>query len=217
MAGVVASRSLFQSRLLLPALVALCGPLVYVYHEMSAFDTHAFSLRRLFGMSVVLVLAANLVYQGLNTHSLRPLSVLVGSETRQGYLARNLQAHYAAIELTNEVVPQEGRVLFLWEPRSYYCRVPAQPDAILDRWAWLLHRHAGNLAAIAGELQQEGYTHVLYHRAGAEFVRRASLDPLQEEDWAALDAFLKRYLEKEGGAGEAYVLYRILPAMGGDR
>jgi hypothetical protein len=125
-----------------------------------------------------------------------------------------LQAHYAAMELTNDQVPQEGRVLFLWEPRSYYCRVPAQPDAILDRWAWLLHRHEGDLAAIAGELRAEGYTHVLYHRAGADLVRRANLDPLTEEDWATLEAFLEEYVASEGEAGEAYLLYRILQSPG---
>jgi hypothetical protein len=92
--------------------------------------------------------------------------------------------------------------------------VPAQPDAILGRWAWLLHKHDGDLALIADELRKQGYTHVLYHRAGADLVRRANLDPLKEEDWAALEAFLEGHLAKEGETGEAYVLYHILPATG---
>ena len=170
--GAIHSQSLFQSRLLLPAFVALCAPMAHVYDELGVVDTPALSLRRLIGLSVVLVLAANLCYQFLDTLRARPLPVLLGEESREAYLARTLGAHYGAMELVNERVPEEGRVLLLWEPRSYYSRRWAQPDAILDRWAWLLYRHRADLAAIAAELEEEGYTHVLLHRAGAEFVRR---------------------------------------------
>jgi 4-amino-4-deoxy-L-arabinose transferase-like glycosyltransferase len=218
--GVVASQSLFQSRLLLPAFVALCVPCAYVYDELRTLDTTILSLRRLVGLSVALVLAANLCYQFLDTLRVRPLPVLVGEESREAYLARNLGAHYGAMELINERVPAEGRVLFLWEPRSYYCRRPAQPDAILDRWAWLLVRHKADLAAIAAELEQEGYTHLLLHRAGAEFVRReqdGAIPPAPlprdgvhgDGDFAALDAFLQIYGRELGRVGEAYELYRL--------
>ena len=213
MAGVLSSRSLFQSRLLLPACIALCGPLAYVYHELCTLDRPRFSLRRLVGMSVVLVLAANLCYQSYNTLRQRPLPVLVGLESRADYLARNLGAHYAAMELLNERVPEQGRVLFLWEPRSYYSHVPAEPDAILDRWPWLLSRHdAGDRerqSAMAGELREQGYTHILYHRAGAELVRRTGLDPLSEQDWIALDDWLEFYLDPQAQIGETYVLYAL--------
>jgi hypothetical protein len=97
----------------------------------------------------------------------------------------------------------------LWEPRSYYSRVPTEPDAILDRWPWLLSRHGADLGAIDADLRAEGYTHVLYHRAGADLVRRAGLDPLREADWAALERYLERYLDEETQIGEAYVLYAL--------
>ena len=45
MAGVIRSQSLFQSRLLLPACVALCAPLAYVYDELRALDRPRFSLQ----------------------------------------------------------------------------------------------------------------------------------------------------------------------------
>jgi hypothetical protein len=160
-------------------------------------------------MSAALVLAATLCYQGMHTLRQDPLPVLVGLESRDDYLARNLGTHDAAMDLLNERVPQQGRVLLLWEPRSYYSRVPTEPDPILDRWPWLVFRHGGDLEAIAGELRAQGYTHVLYHRAGAELVRRAELDPLSEADWDALDRFLDLYLDEQARAGDAYVLYTV--------
>ena len=207
--GAVSSRSLFQSRLLLPALAVLCAPLAYLFGELGELDTRALSLRRLIGMTVVLVLAANLCYQFLQTVRIAPLGVLVGEESRDAFLQRNLGAHYAAMELVNEHVPEEGRVLFLWEPRSYYCRRRAQPDAILERWAWLRHRYDDDLGEIARALRAEGYTHVLHHRAGLEFMRQSRLDPLSDEDLDALDAFIATYLDREAAAGEAYGLYLL--------
>jgi hypothetical protein len=207
--GVIHSRSLFQSRLLLPALVALCPLLAVLWERLRMLDTRLFSLRRLIGMSVALVLAANLCYQFLGTLRARPLPVLVGAESRDEFLTRNLGAHYRAMQMVNERVPEEGRVLFLWEPRSYYCRRSAQPDAILERWAWLLTQHEHRVEAVAGALVDEGYTHVLLHRSGMEFMRRTGLDPLDDADWAALESFISTYLSQEAAVDDAYDLYAI--------
>ena len=208
--GVVLSRSLFQSRLLLPAAAALCAPLAYLYEELRSLDTRVFSLRRLIGMSVALVLAANLCYQFIYTVQNHPVAVLVGVESRAAYLRRTLGAHYAAMEAVNERVPGDGRVLFLWEPRSYYCERDAQPDPILERWAWLRHRYGDDLGAIARALDREGYTHVLLHRAGLALVLQAQLDPVSDADVAALEAFRSAFLREEATVGEAYELYQLL-------
>jgi 4-amino-4-deoxy-L-arabinose transferase-like glycosyltransferase len=207
--GVISSRSLFQSRLLLPAFTALCAPMAYVYGELRALDTRFFSLRRLIGMSVVLVLVANMSYQLIYVLRIRPLPVLVGEESREVFLTRTLGAHYAAMQLVNERVPVDGRVLFLWEPRSYYCRRAVQPDAILERWAWLRHQHGDDLPAIARRLNREGYAYVLLHRAGLELVREAELDPLADADFDALETFIDTFLREEGAVREAYELYRL--------
>lgn len=207
--GVIGSRSLFQSRLLLPAFAVLCAPMAYLYGELRALDTRFFSLQRLVGMSVALVLAANLSYQVIYVLRIRPLPVLVGEESRNAFLTRTLGAHYAAMQLVDERVPADGRVLFLWEPRSYYCSRSVQPDAILERWAWLRHQYGDDLTAISRRLDQEGYTHVLLHRAGLELVREAELDPLSKADLSALEAFVDAFLQEEAAVGEAYELYRL--------
>jgi dolichyl-phosphate-mannose-protein mannosyltransferase len=207
--GVVHSRSLFQSRLLLPACAALCAPLAYLYEELRSLDTRVFSLRRLIGMSVALVLAANLCYQFIYTVQNHPVAVLAGVESRAAYLRRNLGAHYAAMEVVNDRVPGDGRVLFLWEPRSYYCERDAQPDPILERWAWLRHRYGDDLGAIARALDGEGYTHVLLHRAGLVLVLQAQLDPVSSADVEALEAFRRAFLREEAAVGGSYELYQL--------
>ena len=83
----------------------------------------------------------------------QPWAYLSGAETRDDYLTRRLGAHYAAMQALNEKLPPDAVVQFLWEPRSYYSRVPAEPDAILDRWPWLLSRHEGDLERIDSRLR----------------------------------------------------------------
>jgi 4-amino-4-deoxy-L-arabinose transferase-like glycosyltransferase len=215
--GVVHSRSLFQSRLLLPAFAVLCPMVAHVYGDLGELDTRALSLRRVVGMSVGLVLIANLFYQGIYVMRIRPLPVLVGEESREAFLGRSLGAHYAAMDLINERVPADGRVLFLWEPRSYYCQRAVQPDAILERWAWLRSRYGDDLEGTALFLEQEGYTHVLLYRGGLELVVGAQLDPLDEADIHALDAFVQDHCEPVAQAGDAYVLYRLVTSKGSSR
>jgi hypothetical protein len=187
--GVVNSRSLFQSRLLLPAFAALCVPVAYVYEELRALDNRVFSLRRVIWMSITLVFAANLCYQGLYTMQIRPLPVLVGQEPREAFLARNLGAHYTAMRMVNRRVSETGRILFLWEPRSYYCLLPAQPDPILERWAWLRHQHGDDLDGMADALWKEGYTHLLLYRDGLELARQIGFDALDDAQVTALETF----------------------------
>jgi 4-amino-4-deoxy-L-arabinose transferase-like glycosyltransferase len=206
--GVANSRSLFQSRLLLPALAALCGPLAYLYDELGTLDTRLFSLRRLVGMTVVLVLAANLCYHMLAVVQTNPLPVLVGQEDQEAFLTRNLGAYYAAMEMVNEYVGEGERVLFLWEPRSYYCQRDVQPDPILERWAWLLHLYQ-EPDRIADALQSDGYAYVMLYRAGLARVQAIGLDPTGEREVSLLESFVADYLVETSRVGDAYVLYAL--------
>jgi len=107
-------------------------------------------------------------------------------------------------------LPEDSRVRFLWEPRSYYCPsgLICEPDSLLDRWWHERRLGAGPGETLAGWGQQ-GVTHVLYYRLGAESVRSAGFDPLDGEDWEELDRFLTEDLEIAETFGDAYVLYRL--------
>lgn len=206
--GVIVSRSLFQSRLLLPCFVALSPALAVALEALRVLDRPQFSLRRFIWMTVVIVLALNVVYQSLDFLRVNPLPYLAGRESRDEFLTRNLGWHYTMMRYINENLPPEAKVLFLWEPRSYYCQRQAQPDPVLETWKHLLYQY-GSVETIARHLKNEGYTHVLFHQGGLEFMLRTKMDPITEEDVRQWESLVSAYLEEVHREGERYVLYAL--------
>jgi hypothetical protein len=204
--GVVGSRSLFQSRLLLTALVSLCPGLAYVYGRLKRFSYRGFSLQRFVGLIVALVLSTNVVYQALDMVRLRPLSYLVGEESREAFLTRRLGGYYSAMRTVAEL-PAGARVQFLWEPRSYYSERVVQPDSILETWKYLCEQYDRDVDAIAARLRERGVTHLLLHVAGKDWVARENPDHLSSADLAALEVFTAEYLDVVWEQPDAYVLY----------
>jgi 4-amino-4-deoxy-L-arabinose transferase-like glycosyltransferase len=212
-AGVVSSQALFQSRLLLPALVALCPALAWLYEELARFDYPQFSLRRVTGMVLALVMAAGLASQFLYWLPYQPWAYLAGGESRPAYLERMLGDHYRAMAAINEGLPAGAVVAFLWEPRSYYCERECRPDSILDRFGHLEERH-GDAAGIAAALREEGVTHVLLWRDGlAHQLAEEGGEAGSRSEPATLRALRLRYLELVDSIG-GYELYRL--AAGGE-
>ena len=191
--GVIQSRALFQARLFLPGFVALTPLLSESLVRLSAWDRPRFSLSAFVRMLVGVVLVLNLAVQTLDVLHLNPLGYLVGQESRTAYLERVLGDHYRAMERLEEVVPVDGRVLFLWEPRSYYSPRRAQPDAILDNWSHLVYLYGGE-DEVAAHLRAGGFTHVLLYQWGLDFVVEHGESPLPAEDVERLEAFTERHL-----------------------
>jgi len=227
MLGVASSRSLFQSRLLLTALVALCPALAYVYDVLGRLARPSFSLQRFVGLALALVLLFNVVYQALDVIWLRPLPYLVGQESGDDFLTRRLGAHYLAMKVVAGL-PTGARVQFLWEPRSYYAasltqdaasltqdaasltqdggRV-VQPDSILETFKYLCDLHDGDADAIAAELRGRGVTHLLVHVAGMNIVAQETPEHLTPADIATWEVLCARYLDVVWKLPDAYVLY----------
>jgi hypothetical protein len=203
--GVVSSRSLFQSRLLLTALVALCPALAYIYDGLRRFNRPRFSVQRFIWLVLVLVLVFNVVYQALYTVQSLPFPYLVGQESRNAFLTRRLGVHYLAMQAVAEL-PDDARVQFLWEPRSYYSGRIVQPDAILETWKYVCDSHDRDVDAIAAEFQEHGVTHLLLHVAGMDLVVEA-LDQVKQADVAAWEALRARYLDVVWELPGVYVLY----------
>ena len=211
--GVASSRSLFQSRLLLTALVALCPALAYVYDVLGRLARPGFSLQRFVGLALALVLLFNVVYQALDVSWLRPLPYLVGQESGDDFLTRRLGAHYLAMEVVAGL-PTGARVQFLWEPRSYYASLltkdggrVVQPDSILETCKYLCDLHDGDADAIAAELRGRGVTHLLVHVAGMNMVAQETPGHLTPADIAAWEVLCARYLDAVWELPDAYVLY----------
>jgi hypothetical protein len=104
-------------------------------------------------------------------------------------------------------VPEDGRVLLLWEPRSYYSPRWAQPDIILDNWSHLRHCF-GTEKRIAEHLRDEGYTHVLLYRRGLDFIAKEDESPLSAEDVEHFEDFVEKHLEWVETTG-GYRLYEL--------
>ncbi len=167
---------LVETRLLLPVFPLLCLAGAYAFHRLRAWDRQALRLSRVVGGVVALVLIATLATEAYAVLSGRPLAPLFGLESRADYLARRLGAHFAAMNWLNERLPADSRILFLWEPRGYYCRRPAQPDATLDALAQLRVSYPDAESALVA-LRADGFTHLLLYRAGLEFLRGPTPTP----------------------------------------
>lgn len=169
MVGVISSHALWQSRLLLPAYILLCPAVAWIWADSRRFDHPEFSLHRFLHIALALVLTLGLINQLLFWIGEAPWHYLVGEQSRSANLTRRLGGHYEAMSWLNENLPDEAVVLFLWEPRSYYCDLDCRPDSILDRmgdWEYLY----GDAEGIAAAWQAQGVTHVLLWRSALEFV-----------------------------------------------
>ncbi len=205
--GVSSSRSLFQSRLLLSAIVALCPLLSYLFHRtLIRFEYRGFSLQRFVRLVLGMVLSFNIVHQALDTIRLRPLPYIVGVESREVFLTRRLGGYYLAMQAVRDL-SSDAHVQFLWEPRSYYSQRIVQPDSILETWAYLCDLYQRDVDAIADDLQSQGITHILLHTAGMHLVAREQPDHLPPKDLDVLEDLRIRYLDVVWELPEAYVLY----------
>jgi hypothetical protein len=198
---------LIQTRLYLgffPALAMLAGG---GYRVIARIRLPGVRLGRVAGALVVLALALNAVQIGLDTLSKGAPGAVAGVRSRQQYLEDNL-GWYARAAFAIRQLPPGARALMLWEPRSLYCLPDCSPDEILDRWRGDL-RTWGDPQAVLGAWREAGYTHLLFYKTGADFVRQED-SRYTPQEWQALDELLAG-LPAPQQFGEAYALYRISP------
>jgi hypothetical protein len=142
----------------------------------------------------------------------QPWRYLIGSETKSENLLRRLGAHYGAMEMINSQVDEDDVVLFLWEPRSFYCETAeCRPDSILDRFGHLQFLYGDSAEAITDSWRTDGVTHVLLFRSGLELILEANSatdDPLPEP--AVLTEILTEHLELVDTVGDdVYAFYQL--------
>lgn len=210
--GVVVSASLWQSRLLLPALVALCPAMAWLLEDLARHDRPRFSLQRQLFLVIGLVLLLGLAIRFANWLPHQPWAYVIGGESEETNLARRLGMHYAAMVAINEL-PEDATVAFLWEPRSYYCQRDCRPDSILDEFGHLTYLH-GDEQAISRAWREEGITHVLLFQAGLNLVLQANSpddEPLPEPD--VLTGLRREHLQLVETIGDdVYLLFALRPA-----
>ena len=206
--GVAQSDLLRQTRLLFPIFPLLALLANIAIERLSAFDVKGFSVQRFVLMALAIALCLNALTFLVSFSADSPLQYLLGLETRDQFLERRLGDYYAALSYINEELPHSARVLFLWEPRSYYCQKECWPDAILDRFKHLTYRY-GDAPGIAEHLRAEGISHVIFHKAGFEQILDAQFDPILPEDKETLSTLQEEYWEPLIFVSESYVIYRV--------
>jgi hypothetical protein len=184
------SSLLLQSRLYVaffPALAVLAGA---GYVGLSSIVSAGVRLGRVAGFLILLVLGLTMVEVGMQTIRQRSLPSMLGLLTPQEYLEHNLGWYAPAMSALRDL-PEGARALMLWEPRSLYCQPVCEPDEIIDRWLRERYPAPGaepfSARAILQSWTESGYTHLLLHKTGADFVRREDL-AYQPSDWQALDS-----------------------------
>jgi 4-amino-4-deoxy-L-arabinose transferase-like glycosyltransferase len=190
--GVAGSQLLQQTRLLFPAFPTLALAAAVALDRLSVLDLPQFSVQRFARLVIALTLGLTLLGYGLAFISENVTAYLFGFESREAYLARRLGGYGAAVEFVNTQLPRDAKVLFLWEPRSYYIRHAVQPDAILDQFAHLRHLYR-DANAIARAVREQGYTHILLYRAGLDYIYVSGTDPIHAEDVRVLQEMLTRH------------------------
>lgn len=154
---------------------------------------------------------ATMLFTAVTTFlSANPLPVIVGIESKEAYLFRQLGFYQRAIERINALSP-DAQVLFLWETRSYACEVTCDPDPILDRFLHLTQFYGYGADEIAARWQAEGVTHVLLYQGGLSFLLETGKDPIGEQDLAVLHELQQNHLAVVEQWGDSYVLYALNP------
>lgn len=200
--GVAQSELLWQSRLLLPAFPLFALLAARGVQKLAALEWKQFSAQRFASLVIAVILGISAV-----SYSLALLNdgvlyyFLFAPAAREKYLADKLGAHYATAQWVNEYLPRGARVLFLWEPRTYYFEPYAEADAILDRFTHLRFLHQ-DAERVARALAQDGYTHVLLYREGLDNLLQTGYDPIAADDLNVLNELLLQNFEPVNGRAD---------------
>jgi hypothetical protein len=206
--GVAQSALLVQTRLLFPIFSLLALLAGYTVDKLALLTRRAFSLQWFVTTVLLFALGLNAVSSALHFISDSPLPYLTGFESRESYLTRHLGLYYSTVVHINENLPPSAKILFLWEPRSYYCQRDCWPDALLDKFKHLVYKYH-NADDIAQQLGRQGVTHVLLYKLGMDHIVEAGFDPITPSDlevWADLsDGYLNLIYDES----DVYHIYEL--------
>jgi hypothetical protein len=207
------SSYLLQSRLyfaLFPALAFLSSA---GFSSLQHLALPHVRLGRIAAFLIALVLGFNAFEVVATTLQQGAPNAILGLKPDADILADNLGWYAPAMQALRQLPPNQ-RALLLWEPRSLYCLPRCDPDEVLDRWkrerTAVLGAEPGENDAILSNWRAAGYTHLLYYRLGADFIRQEGRLAYTPEDWLAMDALLNN-LRLVQDFGSTYALYSLEP------
>jgi 4-amino-4-deoxy-L-arabinose transferase-like glycosyltransferase len=213
---IIASRFsnyLIQTRLyfaILPAVAFLAGAGFYNLDKISSMGVR---FGWISGCLVVIVLGFTVYEICSSTIRMGSVQFFFGMKSNVEYLTDNLGWYYPAMQEIRSL-PDDAKVLMLWEPRSLYCLPQCVPDEILDRWLRERNPSLGKASTDPNQIlfrwRKTGYSYLLFNRVGAEFIMQESDPAYHKDDWIALEE-LKADLPKIKDFGGVYSLYSLSP------
>lgn len=112
------------------------------------------------------MLAVSLIYSALFFLDVQPLAVVLGMESKESFLQREV-TDYSAKQFIQAKLPPQARVFMLWNTRSYYCDdrcIPAYQSA----WVRLTQPPA-DVAAVAARLREKDISHLMLSIEDVEY------------------------------------------------
>lgn len=189
-------------RYILPIVPPLVILLVYGIHNIYLRVAHPPVLYA----TVIVLLALNGVYLGMDVRAASPEKYLLGQESREAYLSRML-TEYPAIQYINQHLPATAKIYFLFVGRRvYYCERSWFHDS--GEYPTLFFhsiRGAHNGEEVEARLHEKGLTHLLLR---VDLFLRFLAENFSQQDgemWSQFQARHLRLLFEEGG----YAVYEI--------
>ena len=193
--GIAESGLLLQTRLLFPAFPAFALMAAYAFDRLNVLDVSLFSFQRFSSIVVLVVLASTALGYALDFAGDNPLGYIAGIESRESWLTRHLGDYLTVTEFMNTRLPAGAKILFLWEPRSYYVNRSVQPDTTVDNSPHLQSLFP-TAAGLVDALRRAGYTHILVNRAGLENLLETHGHPVSVGELNTLNELTARYLRQ---------------------
>lgn len=204
--GVINSAHLLQTRLLIPILIPLVIPLSIGMSQLHGLDTRYFRISFVVRSMIIITVLVNLLNFSLQTLARNPVAVAIGIVSREAYMEKR-QPGYAHLLLLMKGAPEDAKVYFLFEPRSYGITNDVQPDAINANFSHDLWKYKTPEKMIES-WKAQGFTHLLLSRAGADFILQS--EALTRPNGKSLLGQLELLLINVGESqSQEYVLYKI--------
>ncbi|HQN43018.1 MAG TPA: hypothetical protein PLA25_02710 [Anaerolineaceae bacterium] len=188
---------------LFPAFAALAG---FGFWGISRLNLSQVRLGRVVSAFVLLALVLNLIEVSTQVIRQDALRAALGLRSEADYVADNLGWYQRAM-WGIQALPEDARVLLLYEARGYYCAPTCIADEVLDRWKGDRDTYQ-TTAGILQAWQEQGITHVLAYTTGMNFLKTAGDPNHPPEDIAALEALLAE-LPPPVDYGGTYALYPL--------
>jgi hypothetical protein len=204
--GVINSANLFQTRLLFPALIPFAIPMALGLNLLHKLDSPWLKISFIVRFMLVFVVAINLLNFSLQILARNPISVATGITSRQAYIEKQQPGYFHALELI-KIVPENAKIYFLFEPRSYGMNGQVQPDSINTNFShdlWL-NKTPERIIMMWKKL---GYSYIMVSKSGADFIFNSETASSNNEEAALkkVEILLKFVGESQDGE---YILYRI--------